>query len=342
MHTQTVKSFSYDRWDRGQEISRPYVTAICRAALLAGVLLLPVLLAHPQTSAKPSGSCRLNVSVASILNGLQVDGSLRVGPLIVTCVPKTGTPASRYVYEPYQGQKFATNLKDAGGRLVNSFVWYGEVNFRGKETTHYDSVKLTRYEIVGGNGALKELSPGNYTLEFAVDGKVFQSFPFSLLTKKSTDVYQPGTIYMLEGGWRDEAIFTAPTVENVMCFNVRLRAGYEQAAFKPVTVPYHLTLTRNRDRKLIGEQRDGKLVLKPTWENYRLCFDRPNKEVSKEYSALKMKEILAVDGSYTIALSIDGRPYATYKLTVDKGKINGQEPPARYINLTLPATILGR
>ena len=342
MHTQRVKTFSYDRWDRGAEISRSYLTAICRAALLAGMFLLPVLTVHPQTSSKDSGNCRLNVSVASILNGLHVDGSLRVGQLIVNCVPKAGDPASRYIYEPYQGQKFATNLKDSAGRLVNSFVWYGEVYFKGKETTHYDSVKLTRYEIIGGNGALKELSPGKYTLEFSVDGKVFQSFPFSLLTKKSTDEYQPGTIYMLDGGWRDEGIFTAPTVENVMCFNVKLRAGYEQAAFKPVSVAYHLTLSRNRDRQLIGEQRNGKLVLKPTWENYRLCFDRPNKEASKEYSALKLKEILAVDGGYTIALSIDGKPYATYKLTVDNGKINGQVPPARYINLTLPATIVSR
>jgi hypothetical protein len=313
-----------------------------RAALLAGTFMLLSLPAPAQTSSRDSGNCRMNVSVPSILSGLHIDRSLRIVPLIVNCVPKPASAASRYVYEPYHGQKFATDLKDSAGRLVNSFVWYGEVYFKGTDPTHYDSVKLTRYEIVGGDAALKELSSGGYTLEFAVDGKVFQSFPFSVLTKKSTDVYQPGTIYLLEGGWRDEAIFTAASVENVMCFNVRLRAGYEQAAFKPVSVVYQLTLTRTRDKQLIGEQQNGKLILKTTWENYRLCFDRPNREASKEFSALKMKEILAVDGAYTIALSIDGKPYATYKLNVDSGKINGLVPPARMINVTLPATILAR
>jgi hypothetical protein len=58
---------------------------------------------------------------------------------------------------------------------------------------------MSRYEIMGGPEALKKLSPGSYVLEFAVEDKVFQQFPFSFTTKQSSDQFKPQTLYFLRG-----------------------------------------------------------------------------------------------------------------------------------------------
>ena len=308
-------------------------TRIFRAQVLTGIFLLLVTASFSQDKPIPP-NCRPEVSKPSLLNGIHVNRTLRMGELLLrfNCapelIPKEAVKES-VSYQPYQGAKLVSNLKDARGAIVNSFVWYGKGNL-------YHGVRMTHYEIVGGREALKELAPGDYALEFARDKNVFQTFRFSVMTKASPDVYRPGIIYLTDGPWRDEGI-----LEGVGCFNFRLRASYELADAKPTPVPFRLTLTRDKDKKLIGEA-DGKLMLDNTWKFARVCFDRPDVETTKDHSTIKLQEIATVNGGYTIDLSYDGKPYARYKLVVSDGRINGDDLTARVIRLTLPATILRR
>ena len=307
-------------------------TRIFRADVLLILVLLLVTAGSSQDREIPA-NCRPEVSKLSLLNGIHVNGTLRIGELnlVFNCSPKLAKEAAyEYVsYQPYQGAKLVSNLKDARGSVINSFVWYGKGDF-------FRGVRMTHYEIVGGPEALKELAAGDYALEFSRNNKVFQTFRFSVLIKKSPDIYRPGIIYLTEGPWRDEGI-----LEGMGCFNFRLRAPYDLADAKPTPVAFRLSLTRDKDKKLIGE-RDGKLMLDNSWKFHRVCFDRPDVAVTKDHSTIKVQELATVAGSYTINLSYDGKPYATYKLIVKDGRINGDDLTVRNIRLTLPATILRR
>lgn len=303
-------------------------------SLLTAILLLFVTTGFSQNASKPAENCQPRVTMSSILDGVRVNGTLSIGVLYAECLPIADKSTSVYVYEPYKGAKFTSNLKNSSGKVVNSFAWYGRKLSSG--------VQLTHYEIVGGKDALKELAAGDYALEFAIENKVFQTFRFSVQTKKSDDQYRPGMIYLLEGAWRDEAILSAGNLDSVIFFTFRLRADYELAAIKPQSVPFELKIIRDTDKKTVAEKSGAKLTLDNNWHTFRIFFDRPNRETTKDYSALKLKEITAVDGNYTISLSVDGKLYATYKFSVNNGKINGEELPARAIRTILSANILRR
>jgi hypothetical protein len=315
-----------------KRVSAVQNAGIYRGHLLIGILLLLVTAGFSQDRPIPA-HCKPSVSKWSLLGGVYVNGTLRLGELNLAfdCEPKlTREAAFEYVsYQPYQGARLVSNLKNSRGKVINSFAWYGRGDFlRG--------VRMSHYEIVGGAEALNVLAPGDYALEFSLDNKVFQTFPFSVITKTSTDIYRPGIIYLLEGPWRDEGI-----LEGMGCFNFRLRASYELADAKPTPVSFDLRLARDKDKKLIGE-RDGKLTLDNTWRSHRVCFDRPDRETTKDHSTIKLQEIATASGGYTISLSYDGKPYAIYRFVAQNGRINGEDPTVRNFRLTLPATILRR
>src|SRR5262249_14336062 len=123
------------------------------------------------------GVCEPRIDTGTLLNNVQVGGTLYITSLYARCLPKPGQISTSAVeYTPYDGGKFSTVLKSSSGQVLNTFVWYG----RNVQSLW----ELERYEIVGGGQALKRLMPGSYTLEFAVEDKVFQKFPFSVTTRE--------------------------------------------------------------------------------------------------------------------------------------------------------------
>jgi hypothetical protein len=287
--------------------------------------------AAAQPNAAGSGECRPEIPLDSILDSVRVEGGLRMGPIEGRCLPVERRPGSSYAYEPRNGRKFTSTLRDSKGRTVNVFAWYG--------TPRVDGVRFDRYEIVGGEAALETLRDGSYAIDFAVDGRVFQSFAFALKVKESRDAFRPGKIYLTDGAWRDQALLTG-SATSVACFQFRLRADDETAAAVQVKVPYSVKLIRSRDASVLAETREGQLSLDSNWHSFRTCLGAPA-GARNGTEPLKLGDLLANDGLYRIVLSIDGRAYAQYDLNVTNGRFNG-DPPGRSYRIKLAARRIGK
>jgi len=280
-----------------------------------GILIFSALNANAQ----PVGKCEPIIETSSLLNNVDVSGALRLGPLVARCLPMPEKKSkTAYQYNPYDGGKFSAVLKDSKGQTLNTLVWYGR-----SVLTIWE---LDRYEVVGGGQALKDLSSGNYLLEFAIEDKPFQRFPFSVTTRESSDQFRPETLYYTDGLWRTYAHLYAPNVDRFFQLGVWLRLEDSVTDPKQAPVPYSLKLIRESDKKLIAENAEGSLKLNTKWHNFNLSFRRPNAAQTKDYSEFKLSEVLAADGKYRIELKLDGRPTAIYILTIKNGQINGLDP----------------
>jgi len=261
-------------------------------------------------------NCTPRIDTASLLNAVSVEGSLYIGKFYAKCLPiPTKKSSTAYEYNPYDGGKFSSVLRDAGGQTVNTFVWYGEHIFSLWE--------FNRYEVVGGPLAVKQLSPGNYSIDFAVEDKVFQNFPFSVTTKQSGDQFRPRTLYMLDGAWRDHAQIYAPNLDRFIKLYVWLRNVNNTGAPNPTAQTVTVRLVRENDKHVLAEtDADYRLVLKHTWQSVDIPFRRPGAAQTKDYSEFKLSEVVAQDGRYHFEMTIDGKPYADYPFTVKGGRLN--------------------
>lgn len=284
-------------------------TFLSRSLLLAGFALLGWLPSYGQ-------ACESQVDFASLLNSVNVNGSLYIGKINAKCLPVPAKKSSTaYEYNPYDGGKFSTTLKDAGGQTINTYVWYGE---------HILSLwEFNRYEVVGGPQAVKKLAPGNYSLEFAIEDKVFQRFPFYFTTRESGDQFRPQTQYLLEGGWRDYAQLYAPAVDRFMKLYVWLRNVNHTGSPNTAPVTVNVRLIREKDKQVLAETDENyRLNLKHSWQSVDIPFRKPGAAQTKDYSEFKLSEVVANDGQYKFEMTVDGKPYSDYPFTVKNGRLN--------------------
>jgi hypothetical protein len=285
----------------------------------AQLLLMFFLVSSFSVNAQTGGAakpCEPRVETSSLLSAVDVNVTLAMSKLYARCLPMPAKKSkTNYEYHPYDGGKFSTTLKSASGQTINTYVWYGE--------NILSLWEMSRYEVVGGPEAVKKLSAGNYVLEFAVEDKVFQQFPFSFTTKQSSDQFRPETLYLVDGMWRDYAQLYAPNVDRFFQLMVWLRDEDSVAEPKRRRVPFRLRLIRESDKKTVAESDEGSaLMLDHKWHDVKLSFRRPGAAQTKDYSELKLSEVIATDGKYRIELALEGRPVANYPFTVKSGRIN--------------------
>ncbi len=280
------------------------------------LVLLTGLLSVPAQNPAAAAPCEPRIDTASLLTNVDVNGSLRIGEMYARCLPmpeKKGRTA--FQYHPYDGGKLSTVLKSSDGKTLNTFVWYAH--------SIQSLWEMSRYEVIGGREALQTLKPGSYMLEFALEDKVFQKFAFSVTTKQSSDQFKPETLYYTDGPWRDYAHLYAPNIDRFFQLGVWLRSEDSLADPKRISVPFQMRLIRESDKKTLAESDGSKLVLTHKWHNFSLSFRRPNAAQTKDYSEIKLSEVVAQDGRYRIELAVEGRPKADYRFTVKNGQING-------------------
>lgn len=260
------------------------------------------------------------VRVKTLLDGVEVgpDGRLSLGRLYAVCLPDPARRAeSNYAYNPYDGGKLSTVLKSSNGQALNTYVWYAE-----KIAGLWE---LSRYEVVGGHGAVKPLAPGSYVLEFAAEGRVFQRFPFSVSTAEGKDIYRPQTVHLLDGPWGDYAELYFPKPDRYTQLWVWLR-DKENAGPQPRPVKYEMRLVREGDGKAIAGDA-GALRLGPAWAGVKLSFNPEG--APQRTSEFPANEFLKADGVYRIELSLDGKPYGVYRVNVKGGRFQRDPAEAR-------------
>ncbi len=286
--------------------------------LLLGLGLLlpssPALLAQNNSAA-----CAPNMRFGSILNHVQITsaGYLMLGNMIATCLPPpVRQSSSNYPYNPDDGGKFSTVLKTAKGQTLTTYAWSVE-----KISSLWE---LRDYKVVGGQAVIKPLTPGDYVLEFTLEDQPFHRFPFSVATKKSEDVYAPGTIFMLNGAWEEYGVFYVYKPDRYTQFFVSLR---DTGKPRKQAVPIEMKLLRKSDGKLLAMTRPGNAVkLTAEWKRFTLSFN-PVTEDGQLTNAgeFHASEILKSDGAYVVKLTLDGKPYGEYEFIIKGGQIQPRQ-----------------
>lgn len=277
-------------------------------------LLLAVLAFVPQVRAQPA--CAPGITFGSLLGSVRVgygDGRLEVGKLYALCLPEPARKSKTvYAYEPDDGGLLQMRVKNAGGQVLATYVWYAE-RISGLW-------ELSRYKVLGGQESVRPLAAGNYLLEFAADDRPFARFAFSVATMKSDDPYQAaGERYFIDGPWSEygNLYFQRNDPQSSFVFTtwVQDRAGKEGKR----SVPYEIKLLQGRGGRVVAEDA-GTLRLEPRWLSAQLYFRPPG----DRNSYTKAGEVLKDDGAYRIRLTVDGKLYGEYPFTVKGGRIQFQ------------------
>jgi len=287
-----------------------------RNQLAAAILFL----SSGATSAAPLNapiSCTPGVSFWSLLGAVDVgstDARLHIDKLYATCLPAPKAPSnSNYAYSPDEGGKLATNIKDADGQTLATYVWYAE-SISGLWG-------LSSYKVLGGVDGAKPLAPGKYVLEFTADGAPFYRFPFAVAAADNDDPYQPpGKRYFIEGPWNEYGnIFYR---RNDPESSLRFTTWVQDRATHPLqqTQPYEVQLVRVRDGQVLGTDK-GELHADRQWKQLDALL-RPSGGDGNSY--MKAKDLLHEDGAYRVRFVLNGKPYGTYPFTVSGGAIQLQ------------------
>ncbi len=262
-------------------------------------------------------SCTPGISYWSLLGAVGVDymdGRLVINKLYAVCLPQPVRAAdSNYAYSPEGGGKLASVVKRADGQVLNTYIWYGEKIAGLWELSHY--------KVLGGEAAVRPLTSGDYVIEFQLEGKPFYRFPFSIETKPADDPYQPkGTRYFIDGPWNDygNVFYQRNDPKSSLRFTIWVRetAGHESKR----AAPYEAKIVRMKDNRVLATDA-GTLRLAPQWQQADLFFKTMGGD---QNSYFKAEEVLKKDGLYRVSVSIDGKSYGTYSLTVKGGKIQLQ------------------
>lgn len=268
-------------------------------------------------NAQPSQPCVPGVTFFSLLESVDigyVDGRLNIGRLYAVCLPMPSKQStSSYEYDPDVGGKLTTVIKSADGKVLNTYVWYGEII-----TSIWE---LSSYKVLGGYQSVKPLTPGDYLLEFAVDDKPFYRFPFSVVQGKNEDPYQPaGTRYYIQGPWNDYGNIFYQRNDPESPFRFTTWVQHMRGVDDKASVPYDLKLINLKGDRLVAQD-SGTLFLQPRWGKADLLL-RPADGAKGSY--LKAGDVLREDGRYAFRLTLDGKPYGNYVFDVKGGQIQFQ------------------
>lgn len=130
-------------------------------------------------------------------------------------------------------------------------------------------------------------------------------------------------MYFLNGAWSDWAYLFYPNAdpEQNLLFKVWVRHQDHSVIRKEAKI--RIEVIRNKDKKLLCTSRDGSWTLPYEWTRFEFdmafptAFDRND---LGEY--FKTKHLLAVEGDYTIKMTINGALYGTWNFSVVGGKLS--------------------
>jgi len=250
------------------------------------------------------------LSYSTVLNGIKMrpsEGALRLDNIQATFLP--------------DGAEGYTVLRKADGEKNYRFDW--KTQLIQAPYSLLDEYKCTdlrnNQQCTPGFVSLKE--PGNYVLDFYAADGLFYTFPFAVSKLAGSDPFAGGDAYFLEGDWSKYGylFYSGANPEQSLIWKVWLR---NKAIEREKDVKVRVEIIRDKDKKLICTSREGETkTLNHEWVRYEFDMIFPMEKTSYgQY--FKAKDLLAVDGAYTLTMKIDDKPYGTWKFSVTGGKLN--------------------
>ena len=246
-----------------------------------------------------------SVLYSTLLNGMtmQSDGRLRLSKLTGYFIPKPSTQTgSQYLYNPDDGAALDAVIKNASGETVcvmgayamphDKVAWRFD-SFRDRNTKEMD------YQFT---------EAGDYVMEFQIEGKPFQKFPFSVRKVGSDDPYASEELWQLDGDWAEYGYLHIPNASpsSGVAFKMWMQAD------SPKSV--------HGSGKIIGP--DGSVVATAPEADYRLQtrWARHPFNFRNDAGMLTGAQLTAKPGSYKVLITLDGKT-TEYPFTVADSKI---------------------
>ena len=273
------------------------------------------------TAAFASGGNPPGLMFSTVLNGIKLDhknGNFYLDRIQAVFLPEPSAKSNTiYAYNPDDGGKLGAVLKKADGGEVARYEFYAQQ--MKAPFWLLNSCKVT--ETASGNRPSSgriQLAKGEYVLDFHVEGTHFYHFPFRVDTLESSDPFNPGEKYFLEGDWSDWGYLYYRDANPGMSiqWKVWLRnKGLE--SHKDVKVELEV----KRGGKLVCTTRPHTTYsLRPEWVRYEFDLIFPMEGTSGG-AYFKAKDLLSADGSYTLGMKIDGQPYGVWNFKIAGGKL---------------------
>jgi hypothetical protein len=269
---------------------------------------LIVLLTTAWSAAEPPAP---TIMYSNLLNGVKLDhktGRFRIDTMNALFLPKPVRESKMiYKYNPKDGGKLDAILR-RGSTDVATFHFYGQERKAPTWT-------LNSNELDGGAAHDFNLKqPGDYSLEFQIEGKPFQRFDFSLSTIGSDDVYDPGEVYVLDGPWSDYGYlyYSDAVPSNNLSFKTwfRLPGKVEGRPSQKIKVE----LLDSAGAVVAGTRGSTSYYFSLEWKRYDFMLHNSK-------GAIRASDLLAKDGNYTVRVTVDGQKYGSYPYTVSGGKL---------------------
>lgn len=185
----------------------------------------------------------------------------------------------------------------------------------------YETIDLRANKRIFGSFPLKEA--GDYVLDFYLASGKFYSFPFSVQKSSPSDPFYGGDLYFLNGNWSDWAYlyYQNADPEQNLFFKVWVRHQDHSVIRKDAKI--RIEIIRNKDKKLLCTSRDSSGTLPYEWNRFEFDMAFPTATDRNDIGEyFKTKHLLAVDGDYTIKMTINGALYGTWYFSVVGGKLS--------------------
>lgn len=242
----------------------------------------------------PIGAEKLPPSVlySTLLNGMtmQSNGRLRLSKLTGYFIPRpTTATGSQYLYNPDDGAALDAVIKKSSGETVcvmgayamphDKVAWRFD-SFRDRNTKEMD------YQFT---------EPGDYVMEFQIEGKAFQRFPFTVRRVGSDDPYAGEELWQVEGDWSKYGYLHIPN--NSPSSGVAFKMWMQDSQPR----------SKQGSAKIIGP--GGQVVGTAPEAGYRVQtrWARHPFNFRTEKGMLTGAQLTAKPGNYTLQLTLDGQ-----------------------------------
>ncbi len=245
---------------------------------------------------------------------LHQNGELQYGDITAIFLP-TKTKSGEAVSYGLEDEHFSltTTIYDASDNVIATMAWDSPAYRVSSSNPWFRTIHPTTERT----GDISKMKPGEYRIEFLVEGDLFYVFPFSVVELVKGDPYSPEKIYGINGAWNDYGyIYIA---DNIPERPFRWKQWLRNENPNPAVTSHTPTITGvvKRNGTVIGTLPKISYNLKRAWTRFDFGFD------NSEGYPLKGGDILGVDGTYEISMTVDGTT-SVYSFDVQGGAIRHQ------------------